>query len=240
MQTDVQSAHSRARCCRRCWRCPPARPGRPAGTVSGAAAGLGRQHGGGRAAAADLQRLDAAVLRAWCCSRPASAVNDGGPIAGVRRLRAVPGRRALVRRRLHRAIAARRLPTPSANWPHASAPIPPHGAGATAHPAVFAHPVLRDHPGARPARPRQHRKPRRRHHGRSRRAGATINFNPMHGPEYRGVYDLADLDRSLFMMAPGQSGNLLSRHARDFLRAGATARPSRSARNPTQPRQPSD
>jgi penicillin amidase len=31
------------------------------------------------------------------------------------------------------------------------------------------------------------------------------------------VYDLADLDRSLFMVAPGQSGNLLSRHARDFL-----------------------
>jgi len=31
------------------------------------------------------------------------------------------------------------------------------------------------------------------------------------------VYDLADLDRSLFVMAPGQSGNPLSRHARDFL-----------------------
>ena len=47
----------------------------------------------------------------------------------------------------------------------------------------------------------------------------------MHGAAYRGVYDLSDLDRSLFMMAPGQSGNLLSRHARDFLirwRDGAT------------------
>jgi penicillin amidase len=42
-------------------------------------------------------------------------------------------------------------------------------------------------------------------------------FQSVHGPEYRGVYDLSDLDRSLFMMAPGQSGNLLSRHARDFL-----------------------
>jgi penicillin amidase len=50
-------------------------------------------------------------------------------------------------------------------------------------------------------------------------------FQSVHGPEYRGVYDLADLDRSLFMMAPGQSGNPLSRHARDFLqrwRDGAT------------------
>ena len=39
------------------------------------------------------------------------------------------------------------------------------------------------------------------------------------------MYDLADLNRLLFVMAPGQSGNLLSRHARDFLtrwRDGAT------------------
>ena len=50
-------------------------------------------------------------------------------------------------------------------------------------------------------------------------------FQSVHGAEYRGVYDLADLDRSLFIVAPGQSGNLLSRHARDFLtrwRDGAT------------------
>jgi penicillin amidase len=32
------------------------------------------------------------------------------------------------------------------------------------------------------------------------------------------VYDLADLDRSLFVVAPGQSGNPLSSHAADFLR----------------------
>jgi penicillin G amidase len=58
------------------------------------------------------------------------------------------------------------------------------------------------------------------------RGGPAYNqFQSMHGPEYRGVYDLADLDRSLFIIAPGQSGNLLSRHARDFLqrwRDGAT------------------
>ena len=50
-------------------------------------------------------------------------------------------------------------------------------------------------------------------------------FQSVHGPEYRGVYDLADLDHSLFIVAPGQSGNPLSRHARDFLqrwRDGAT------------------
>jgi penicillin amidase len=47
--------------------------------------------------------------------------------------------------------------------------------------------------------------------------GTDDALEAVHGASFRGVYDLADLDRSLFMMAPGQSGNLLSRHARDFL-----------------------
>lgn len=52
-------------------------------------------------------------------------------------------------------------------------------------------------------------------------AGATGlgHFTSVHGPEFRAVYDLADLDDSRFMMAPGQSGNLLSRFADDFLHA---------------------
>jgi penicillin amidase len=44
------------------------------------------------------------------------------------------------------------------------------------------------------------------------------SFESVHGPEFRAVYDLADLDRSLFAVAPGQSGNPLSSHADDFLR----------------------
>ncbi len=44
------------------------------------------------------------------------------------------------------------------------------------------------------------------------------SFESVHGPEFRAVYDLADLDRSLFVVAPGQSGNPLSSHATDFLR----------------------
>jgi penicillin amidase len=50
-------------------------------------------------------------------------------------------------------------------------------------------------------------------------------YDARHGAEYRGVYDLADLDRSLFMVAPGESGNLFSRHAHDMLarwRTGGT------------------
>jgi penicillin amidase len=51
------------------------------------------------------------------------------------------------------------------------------------------------------------------------RAGmAPGSFDAVHGASYRAVYDLADLDRSRFMMAPGQSGNMFAQHARDFLR----------------------
>jgi penicillin amidase len=42
-------------------------------------------------------------------------------------------------------------------------------------------------------------------------------FTAVHGPELRAVFDLSDLDRSLFVIAPGQSGNLLSPHADDLL-----------------------
>ena len=37
-----------------------------------------------------------------------------------------------------------------------------------------------------------------------------------HGPGLRVIYDLADLDRSLFIHSTGQSGNVLSPHYRDF------------------------
>jgi len=41
-------------------------------------------------------------------------------------------------------------------------------------------------------------------------------FAHSHGAGFRAVYDLADLDRSVFMVAPGQSGNPLSRHYGDL------------------------
>ncbi len=93
-----------------------------------------------------------------------------------------------------------------------------------AHPAAFAHPLLRTLPilgtlGTLTI-------PSPGDDTTIDRGGpAYKQFQSVHGPEYRGVYDLSDLDRSLFMVAPGQSGNLLSRHARDFLtrwRDGAT------------------
>jgi penicillin amidase len=48
-------------------------------------------------------------------------------------------------------------------------------------------------------------------------ATASDSFDAVHGPSYRGVYDLADLSRSRFSIAPGQSGNPFSHHAWDFL-----------------------
>ena len=47
--------------------------------------------------------------------------------------------------------------------------------------------------------------------------GAGERMDAVHGPSYRAAYDLADLDRSRFVAAPGQSGNPLSRHFRDML-----------------------
>ena len=41
-------------------------------------------------------------------------------------------------------------------------------------------------------------------------------YASVHGPGLRAVYDLSDLDRSLFVIATGQSGNPLSRNYRDL------------------------
>ena len=50
-------------------------------------------------------------------------------------------------------------------------------------------------------------------------AGGSVgdSFAAVHGPGFRGVYDLANLDGSRFITAPGESGHPLSPHARDLL-----------------------
>jgi penicillin amidase len=96
-----------------------------------------------------------------------------------------------------------------------------------AHPALFAHPVLG-------------RLPVIGFLGRREIAvggdASTVNvtapgwlpgeaaFTAVHGPELRGVYDTSNFDQSLFVIAPGQSGDILDPHAFDFLqrwRAGS-------------------
>lgn len=85
-----------------------------------------------------------------------------------------------------------------------------------AHQAVFAHPILGQIPllgGITTARIGVPGDDSTLFRG----GGRLGTLESTHGPGYRGVYDLSDLDRSVFMAVPGQSGNLLSRHAHDFL-----------------------
>jgi penicillin amidase len=56
--------------------------------------------------------------------------------------------------------------------------------------------------------------------------GSTVNVAPFsfrqagyavtHGPSYRSLYDLSDLDNSRFMITTGQSGTVMSRHYADL------------------------
>lgn len=71
--------------------------------------------------------------------------------------------------------------------------------------------------------------------GRSRIADADAPYAAIHGPVYRAIYDLADLDRSLFMLPTGQSGNPLSRRYRDLTRRW---RDGEYLRLPAAPRDP--
>ncbi len=47
--------------------------------------------------------------------------------------------------------------------------------------------------------------------------GERAPFEAVHGPGYRGVYDFSNLDNSRFAMPLGQSGNILSPWARNFV-----------------------
>jgi penicillin amidase len=49
-------------------------------------------------------------------------------------------------------------------------------------------------------------------------------FDAVHGAGYRGVYDFSDLDNSRFAMPLGQSGNMLSPWARNFVEGWRTLR----------------
>jgi penicillin amidase len=92
-----------------------------------------------------------------------------------------------------------------------------------AHQAVFAHPLLRTIPVLGTLTTIS--VPSAGDDNTLCRGGMNAAMQSVHGASYRGVYDLADLDRSLFMITPGQSGNPFSSHARDFVirwRDGAT------------------
>ncbi|WP_146101649.1 penicillin acylase family protein [Rhodopila globiformis] len=92
-----------------------------------------------------------------------------------------------------------------------------------AHQAVFANPLLRAIPVLGPLTTITIPSPG--DDNTVDRGGMNAALQSVHGAAYRGVYDLANLDRSLFVITPGQSGNPFSSHARDFVlrwRDGAT------------------
>ena len=60
--------------------------------------------------------------------------------------------------------------------------------------------------------------------GYSLRDGGDL-FAQNHGPAYRAIYDLADLDKSLYIIALGQSGNPLSLHYSDLTERWRDHRP---------------
>ncbi|MDQ7020087.1 MAG: penicillin acylase family protein [Robiginitomaculum sp.] len=47
------------------------------------------------------------------------------------------------------------------------------------------------------------------------------NFDAPWGPSMRAIYDLSDMNASLYMSAPGQSGQVLSKHYRDMAKSWA-------------------
>jgi penicillin amidase len=53
------------------------------------------------------------------------------------------------------------------------------------------------------------------------RMGAQRPYAAVHGAGYRGIYDLADPDASLYIVSTGESGNLYSPHYDDLLRLWA-------------------
>ena len=52
--------------------------------------------------------------------------------------------------------------------------------------------------------------------GRTRGGQGADAFNNVHAAGYRGVYDFADPDSSVFVISTGQSGHLFSRHYDDM------------------------
>jgi penicillin amidase len=115
-----------------------------------------------------------------------------------------------------RPLVAESLARASADLAARFGPEPAGWRWGEVHQAVFAHPMFRDMPVLGPLTTARIESPG--DDSTVDRASPRLDtFESVHGASFRGVYDLADLDRSLFVVAPGQSGNPFSRAARNFL-----------------------
>ena len=210
----TRSTRWRATCCRRCGRsphrpdCPPG-PGAAGGWDGRTDAGLPqplifnawmRRFYRDLLARAGLPAGTEAAAAPWTTLVPTALGPAGGVLCGGDCAALLPGALA----KAVDELAGRFGPDPAAwRW-------------GEAHPAVFANPLLRAVPLlgwlSRPPSPCPATT------STLFRAGmAWGSFTAVHGAEFRGVYDLADLDRSLFVVAPGQSGHLASPRARNFV-----------------------
>jgi penicillin amidase len=90
-----------------------------------------------------------------------------------------------------------------------------------AHQAVFSHPLLGDTPLISSLAQRRVTVPGDDTTLFRGGSGALGDRASRHGAAFRGIYDLGNLDRSRFIIAPGQSGNILSPHAWDMLKLWA-------------------
>jgi len=89
-----------------------------------------------------------------------------------------------------------------------------------AHLAVFDHPMLRGIPllgGLAGPRIENDGGPETLNRGAVRLGDDDAPFANVHGPGFRAVYDLADLDASRFIIATGQAGNPLSPHYQNLM-----------------------
>ncbi len=120
---------------------------------------------------------------------------------------------------------ARALQDAVAGLAKTNGPDPASWRWGNAHQAVFSHPLLGDLPIVKYIASAHAPVPgddTTLFRGGSGRLG---DFAARHGAGYRGIYDLADPERSRFVVTPGQSGNIFSPHAWDMLKlwqAGAT------------------
>ncbi len=97
-------------------------------------------------------------------------------------------------------------------------PVPAEWRWGAVHQAVFAHPLLSQIPLLRALATWRIEQPgddTTVYRGGTR----ADDWASVHGAGYRGVYDLADLDRSLFAITPGQSGHPLRHTAASLMRS---------------------
>ena len=193
------------------------------------------------------RELDARDLRRRAGRRVPAATGSRAPTSSPTCSRATPAAGALVRRRAHagkrdlRRAACRSRSMPALADLQRALRRRPHalalGRGALRAPRA---PPLRPPAAAREAL-RHHACPRPAIPTPSTSAATTLDdeaapFANRHAASLRAIYDLSDLDKSLYIHSTGQSGNILSPHYEAFTAGLGEERVHPDARRAQDPR----